>query len=147
MSEAPPILLDRMTGQSGDNEELEVGLSFDRRFNLYVGAENSLLMAEAAADQGYSETDADGERTNVEDAIRILEASARYRAAEITAQELIEAKAEGTYDDAELAMLEARHNEQKQAKDGPDYLQLYRDQSTASERSKEADKDIDIAED
>ena len=83
MDNTPEILVDRMTGRASD-EGLERDLSTKERVDRYLGAQIELDAALLARDAGSNRHD----HQDIEEAVSILDQSARHWAAQITDDEL-----------------------------------------------------------
>ena len=147
MDQQPEILVDQMTGRS-EIDALEGDLSLEERLSRYEQAELGLLMTQAAQERGIANTDITGSTQDIEEAIKILEASADFRASQITESELKTALQEGLMrGDIGHSLRERRSVAQKSS--SSDYADLY-DQQLSIEKSENdlsSDKDIDIADD
>lgn len=153
MVQPPEILLDQMTGRSDQEFELETDLSLEERLERFEAAELGLLTAQAAKSRGLVNTDLTGDTKDVEEAIAILNDSAKFRASQITAQEFHYAQDQGLVADDVMGLLRDRMAELQATRDkaatGADYAELYRDQnlSDGSANELEAEQDIDSADD
>lgn len=110
MDNTPEILVDRMTGRSGE-EGLERDLSTKERVDRYLGAQIELDAALLARDAGSNQHD----HQDIDEAVSILDQSARHWAAQISDDELELAKQTGEISEGEfLATKERKANDLQQ---------------------------------
>lgn len=91
MAQAPEILLDRRSGRSNEEFDVEQDLTFKERVALFEQAEMSQGYAEAQLTRGYSKQDVYGETREIEEAIKIFQESAEFHADRIDEQEIVAA--------------------------------------------------------
>lgn len=103
MDNTPEILVDRMTGRSSE-ESLEGDLSTKERVDRYLGAQIELDAALLARDAGSNQHD----RMDIEEAIVILDESARHWAAQIEDKELEMAYRSGEINESEYSATKER---------------------------------------
>lgn len=103
MDNTPEILVDRMTGRSSD-EGLERDLSTKERVDRYLGAQIELDAALLARDAGSNQHD----HQDIDEAVSILDQSARHWAAQITEDELALAHQSGEITESEFLATQER---------------------------------------
>ncbi|MCR9223220.1 MAG: hypothetical protein NXH70_04040 [Hyphomonas sp.] len=109
MDNTPEILVDRMTGRSND-EGLERDLSTKERVDRYLGAQIELDAALLARDAGSNQHD----RKDIEEAVSILDQSARHWAAQIADDELELAQQSGEITKSEFLAIKERKSDDLQ---------------------------------
>lgn len=109
MENTSDILVDRMTGRSND-EGLETDLSAKEKVDRYLGAQIELDAALLAREAGSNQHD----RKDVDEAVAILDHSARHWAGQISGQELDAAHHNGEISSAEYQAVKDRKSDDLQ---------------------------------
>lgn len=109
MENTSDILVDRMTGRSND-EGLETDLSAKEKVDRYLGAQIELDAALLARDAGSNQHD----RNDVEEAVAILDHSARHWAGQISEEELDASHHAGEISSAEYQAVKDRKSDDLQ---------------------------------
>lgn len=110
MDNIPEMLVDRMSGRSGE-ENLESDLSTKEKVDRFLGAQMEIDAASIARQAGANQHDLQ----DIEEAISILDHSAKHWAAQISDEELDQANANGSISSAEfLAVKDRKADDLKQ---------------------------------
>jgi len=109
MENTSDILVDRMTGRSSD-EGLETDLSAKEKVDRYLGAQMELDAALLAREAGANQHD----RADVDEAVAILDHSARHWAGQISEEELDAANHAGEISSAEYQAVKDRKSDDLQ---------------------------------
>lgn len=99
MAETPEILLDRRSGRSSSEFEIEQDLTLEERVSRFEAAELELGMAERAEMEGVNKAELMGRLEEIKEAVQILKASAEYYASRIQDSELQDAVDKGEVQD------------------------------------------------
>ena len=109
MDNTPEILVDRMTGRSSDGA-LERDLSIKEKVERYLGSQIELDAALLAREAGANQHD----RQDIEEAVSVLDDSARHWAAQIADDELELAQQSGEISESEYQATKERKAEDLQ---------------------------------
>lgn len=109
MDNTPEILVDRMTGRSSE-EGLERDLSTKEKVDRYLGAQIELDAALLARDAGSNQHD----HQDIDEAVSILDHSARHWAAQISDDELELAQQSGEITEGEFLATKERKSDDLQ---------------------------------
>ena len=109
MENTSDILVDRMTGRSSD-EGLETDLSAKEKVDRYLGAQMELDAALLAREAGANQHD----RADIDEAVAILDHSARHWAGQISEEELDSANHAGEISGAEYQAVKDRKSDDLQ---------------------------------